>query len=110
MSNWAFTSGNFSRTPNMLKYLRALESESIYILREAAPQFSRPAILYSVGKDSSALLHLAENAFRPAPIPFPVLHIDTSYEFREMIEFVSYCFSLRWDRSLCSIRCCRLLN
>jgi sulfate adenylyltransferase subunit 2 len=71
----------------MLTYLRALESESIYILREAAAQFSRPAILYSVGKDSSVLLHLAEKAFRPAPIPFPLLHIDTSYKFREMIEF-----------------------
>lgn len=71
----------------MPTYLRALESESIYILREAAAQFSRPALLYSVGKDSSVLLHLAQKAFQPAPIPFPVLHIDTSYKFREMIEF-----------------------
>jgi sulfate adenylyltransferase subunit 2 len=71
----------------MVSYLRALESESIYILREAAAQFSRPAILYSVGKDSSVLLHLAHKAFRPAPIPFPLLHIDTSYKFHEMIEF-----------------------
>ncbi len=70
-----------------LSHLRALESESIYIIREAASQFSRPAILYSVGKDSSVLLHLAEKAFRPAPIPFPLIHVDTGYKFREMIEF-----------------------
>lgn len=67
--------------------LRALESESIYILREAASQFSRPVILYSIGKDSSVLLHLARKAFQPARIPFPLLHIDTSFKFREMIEF-----------------------
>ncbi|MBV9301467.1 MAG: sulfate adenylyltransferase subunit CysD [Acidobacteriaceae bacterium] len=70
-----------------IPYLRALESESIYILREAAAQFSRPAILYSIGKDSSVLLHLAQKAFRPAPIPFPALHVDTTFKFREMIEF-----------------------
>lgn len=71
----------------ILSHLRALESEAIYILREAAAQFSRPVLLYSVGKDSSALLHLARKAFRPASIPFPVLHIDTTYKFREMLEF-----------------------
>jgi sulfate adenylyltransferase subunit 2 len=67
--------------------VRALESEAIYILREAASQFSRPALLYSIGKDSSVLLHLAQKAFQPARIPFPLLHVDTTYKFQEMIEF-----------------------
>lgn len=70
-----------------VSHLRELESESIYIIREAAAQFSRPVILYSIGKDSSVLLRLAEKAFRPASIPFPLLHVDTTYKFREMIEF-----------------------
>jgi sulfate adenylyltransferase subunit 2 len=67
--------------------VRALESEAIYIVREAAAQFSRAALLYSIGKDSSVLLHLAQKAFQPARIPFPLLHVDTTYKFREMIEF-----------------------
>jgi sulfate adenylyltransferase subunit 2 len=67
--------------------IRALESEAIYIIREAAAQFSRPALLYSIGKDSSVLLHLTQKAFQPARIPFPLLHVDTTYKFREMIEF-----------------------
>ena len=68
-------------------HLRALEAESIYILREVAAEFERPVLLYSIGKDSSVLLRLAQKAFHPAPIPFPLLHIDTTYKFREMIEF-----------------------
>jgi sulfate adenylyltransferase subunit 2 len=64
-----------------------LEAESIYILREVAAEFSRPVMLYSVGKDSSVMLRLAQKAFHPGKIPFPLLHIDTSYKFREMIEF-----------------------
>jgi sulfate adenylyltransferase subunit 2 len=71
----------------MISYLGALEAESIYILRETAAEFSRPALLYSVGKDSSVLLRLAEKAFAPTPVPFTLLHIDTTYKFREMIEF-----------------------
>src|SRR5947209_5821494 len=67
--------------------VRALESEAIYILREAVAQFSRSTLLYSIGKDSSVLLHLAQKAFQPARIPFPLLHVDTTYKFREMIEF-----------------------
>jgi sulfate adenylyltransferase subunit 2 len=67
--------------------LDVLEAESIYILREVAAEFSHPAMLYSIGKDSSVMLHLAEKAFYPASIPFPLLHIDTTYKFREMIEF-----------------------
>ncbi len=67
--------------------LRTLENESIEILRESAATFRKPVILYSIGKDSSVLLHLAKKAFFPAPIPFPLLHIDTTWKFREMIEF-----------------------
>jgi sulfate adenylyltransferase subunit 2 len=66
--------------------LRALEAESIYILREAAAEFARPVMLYSIGKDSSVMLRLAQKAFYPGKIPFPLLHIDTSYKFPEMIE------------------------
>jgi sulfate adenylyltransferase subunit 2 len=68
-------------------YLEQLEAESIYILREVAAQFQRPVFLYSVGKDSSTLLRLAQKAFYPAPIPFNVLHVDTAYKFPEMYEF-----------------------
>src|SRR5882762_6175668 len=70
-----------------LNHLRMLESESIYILREAAVEFARPVMLYSIGKDSSVMLRLAQKAFFPGKIPFPLLHIDTSYKFPEMIEF-----------------------
>ncbi|HKW56146.1 MAG TPA: sulfate adenylyltransferase subunit CysD [Candidatus Acidoferrum sp.] len=70
-----------------LNHLEALESESIYILREAVAEFSHPVMLYSIGKDSSVMLRLAEKAFFPGKIPFPLLHIDTSYKFPEMIEF-----------------------
>jgi sulfate adenylyltransferase subunit 2 len=70
-----------------LNHLRALEAESIYILREAAAEFARPVMLYSIGKDSSVMLRLAQKAFFPGKIPFPLLHIDTSYKFPEMIEF-----------------------
>ena len=70
-----------------LDHLRALEAESIHILREVVAEFERPVMLYSIGKDSSVLLRLAQKAFYPGPIPFPLLHIDTTYKFREMIEF-----------------------
>ncbi|HEY6307691.1 MAG TPA: sulfate adenylyltransferase subunit CysD [Candidatus Angelobacter sp.] len=68
-------------------HLRELEAESIFILREAAAEFSKPVMLYSIGKDSSVMLRLAQKAFFPGKIPFPLLHIDTSYKFPEMIEF-----------------------
>src|SRR5437773_8277551 len=71
----------------VLSHLRALEAESIHILREVAAEFARPVMLYSIGKDSSVMLHLARKAFFPAKPPFPFLHIDTTYKFREMIEF-----------------------
>jgi sulfate adenylyltransferase subunit 2 len=67
--------------------LDVLEAEAIHVLREVAGAFRRPVLLYSIGKDSSVLLHLAIKAFAPGPVPFPVLHIDTTWKFREMIEF-----------------------
>ena len=73
--------------PGRLNHLQALEAESIYILREAVAEFARPVMLYSIGKDSSVMLRLAQKAFFPGKIPFPLLHIDTSYKFPEMIEF-----------------------
>jgi sulfate adenylyltransferase subunit 2 len=76
-----------SRAPAALSHLKALEAESIYILREAAAEFARPVMLYSIGKDSSVMLRLAQKAFFPGKIPFPLLHIDTSYKFPEMIHF-----------------------
>ncbi|MGJ5813563.1 sulfate adenylyltransferase subunit CysD [Paludibaculum fermentans] len=74
-------------TVPVLSHLRALEAESIHILRETASQFRKPVLLYSIGKDSSCLVHLARKAFFPGKIPFPLLHIDTTYEYPEMIEF-----------------------
>jgi sulfate adenylyltransferase subunit 2 len=70
-----------------LNHLQALEAESIAILREAVAEFARPVMLYSIGKDSSVMLRLAQKAFYPGKIPFPLLHIDTSYKFPEMIQF-----------------------
>src|ERR1700761_2951211 len=70
-----------------LSHLRLLEAESIHIIREVASEFERPVMLYSIGKDSSVMLRLAQKAFYPAPIPFPLLHIDTGYKFREMLTF-----------------------
>jgi len=67
--------------------LRLLEAESIHIMREVAAEFERPVMLYSIGKDSSVMVRLAQKAFHPGPIPFPLLHIDTTYKFGEMIEF-----------------------
>jgi sulfate adenylyltransferase subunit 2 len=72
---------------NLPPHLEALESESIYILREVAAQFAKPVLLYSIGKDSSVLLHLARKAFFPAKPPFSLLHVDTLWKFREMIAF-----------------------
>ncbi|MCA2968249.1 MAG: sulfate adenylyltransferase subunit CysD [Acidobacteriaceae bacterium] len=71
----------------VLSHLRALEAESIHILREVVAEFSNPVMLYSVGKDSSVMMRLAQKAFHPARIPFPVLHVDTGYKFKEMYEF-----------------------
>lgn len=70
-----------------LTHLKQLEAESIHIFREVAAEFDNPVMLYSVGKDSSVLLHLARKAFYPGKIPFPLLHVDTTFKFKEMIEF-----------------------
>lgn len=70
-----------------ITHLRALEAESIHVFREVVAEFARPVMLYSVGKDSSVMLRLAQKAFFPGRIPFPIMHVDTTYKFREMIEF-----------------------
>lgn len=77
--------GEFAGNP--LTHLQQLEAESIYILREAVAECSKPVLLYSIGKDSTVLLHLALKAFAPGKLPFPLLHIDTTWKFREMIAF-----------------------
>ncbi len=76
-----------SRTHDRLSHLKRLESESIHILRETVAESENPVMLYSIGKDSSVLLHLALKAFAPGRLPFPLLHIDTTWKFREMIDF-----------------------
>jgi sulfate adenylyltransferase subunit 2 len=70
-----------------LSHLRALESEAIHVMREVAAEFERPVLLFSGGKDSIVLLRLAEKAFRPAPFPFPLMHVDTGHNFPEVIEY-----------------------
>ncbi len=73
--------------PKILSHFEQLEAESIHIIREVVAEFKNPVMLYSVGKDSSVMLHLARKAFYPAAIPFPLMHIDTGYKFKEMYEF-----------------------
>jgi len=70
-----------------MTHLKQLEAESIHIIREVASEFENPVMLYSIGKDSSVMLHLARKAFSPGKIPFPLMHVDTTWKFREMIEF-----------------------
>jgi sulfate adenylyltransferase subunit 2 len=74
-------------TRPQLSHLRALESEAIHVMREVAAEFEKPVLLFSGGKDSIILLRLAEKAFRPAPFPFPLMHVDTGHNFPEVIEF-----------------------
>ncbi len=74
-------------TERTLTHLRVLEAESIHIIREVAAEFQKPVMLYSIGKDSSVMVRLAQKAFYPGKIPFPLLHVDTTYKFGEMIEF-----------------------
>jgi sulfate adenylyltransferase subunit 2 len=76
-----------AETATLPKHLKRLEAESIEIMREVVAEFKNPVMLYSIGKDSSVMLHLAVKAFHPAPLPFPVMHIDTKWKFREMIAF-----------------------
>ena len=70
-----------------LSHLKELEAESIHIIREVAAEFENPVMLYSIGKDSSVMVRLAEKAFAPGKVPFPLMHIDSKWKFREMIEF-----------------------
>ena len=81
------TTSQSTASKQRLSHLRLLEAESIHIIREVASEFERPVMLYSIGKDSSVMLRLAQKAFYPGPIPFPLLHIDTGFKFREMIAF-----------------------
>ncbi len=74
-------------SPDRMTHLKRLEAESIFIMREVASEFSNPVMLYSVGKDSAVMLHLAVKAFYPSKPPFPLLHVDTTWKFREMISF-----------------------
>jgi len=76
-----------TQTAPPLSHLKQLEAESIHIFREVASEFEKPVMLYSIGKDSSVMLRLAQKAFFPGPIPFPLMHVDTGYKFREMLEF-----------------------
>ena len=70
-----------------LSHLKELEAESIHIIREVAAEFENPVMLYSIGKDSSVMVRLAEKAFAPGKVPFPLMHIDSKWKFKEMIKF-----------------------
>ena len=70
-----------------ITHLQELESESIHMIREVAAEFDNPVMLYSIGKDSAVMVHLARKAFAPAPLPFPLMHIDTTWKFPEMYAF-----------------------
>ncbi len=77
-------------SPSRMTHLKQLEAESIHIMREVVAEFDNPVMLYSVGKDSSVMLHLAKKAFAPGTPPFPLMHVDTTWKFKEMIEFRDY--------------------
>lgn len=77
-------------SPERMTHLKQLEAESIHIMREVAAEFDNPVMLYSVGKDSSVMLHLARKAFAPGVPPFPLMHVDTTWKFKEMIQFRDY--------------------
>ncbi|MCG9723774.1 sulfate adenylyltransferase subunit CysD [Vibrio brasiliensis] len=77
-------------TQERMTHLKQLEAESIHIMREVAAEFDNPVMLYSVGKDSSVMLHLAKKAFAPGTPPFPLMHVDTTWKFKEMIQFRDY--------------------
>ena len=83
------------------KHLKRLEAESIEIMREVVAEFKRPVMLYSIGKDLSVMLRLAIKAFHPAPLPFPILHVDTTWKFREMIAFRDETARSAWSQPDC---------
>ena len=81
-----------------LSHLKTLEAEAIHIIREVAAEFRNPVMLYSIGKDSSVMVRLAEKAFYPGKVPFPLMHIDSKWKFREMIEFRdAYAKKYNWN-------------
>lgn len=81
-----------------LSHLKELEAESIHIIREVVAEFENPVMLYSIGKDSSVMVRLAEKAFYPGKVPFPLMHIDSKWKFKEMIEFRDkYAKEYNWD-------------
>jgi sulfate adenylyltransferase subunit 2 len=82
----SFQAATLNNTPQVLTHLERLEAESIHIMREVAAEAERPVMLYSVGKDSAVMLHLARKAFFPSPPPFPLLHVDTTWKFKAMYE------------------------
>jgi sulfate adenylyltransferase subunit 2 len=84
---WLDRIGRPTMKPYSLTHLRQLEAESIHIIREVAAEFENPVMLYSIGKDSSVMVRLAMKAFHPGPLPFPLLHVDTTWKFRDMITF-----------------------
>ncbi|MDT8400330.1 MAG: sulfate adenylyltransferase subunit CysD [Bacteroidales bacterium] len=91
-------SKNKEKNSYTLTHLRELEAESIHIIREVASEFENPVMLYSIGKDSSVMVRLAEKAFHPGKVPFPLMHIDSKWKFREMISFRdSYAKKNNWD-------------
>ncbi len=82
-----------------LNNLRELEAESIHIIREVAAEFENPVMLYSIGKDSSVMVRLAEKAFAPGKVPFPLMHIDSKWKFKEMTAFRDhYAKEKGWDK------------
>src|SRR3954451_25058021 len=83
----AATPGAMGRAPYRVSHLDALEAESIFVMREVVAEFERPVLLFSGGKDSIVMLRLAEKAFSPAPIPFPVMHVDTGHNFDEVLDY-----------------------
>jgi sulfate adenylyltransferase subunit 2 len=87
MNDQSIIRSTTTTTTTLPKHLKRLEAESVEIMREVVAEFKKPVMLYSIGKDSSVMLHLAVKAFYPAPLPFPLLHVDTTWKFREMIAF-----------------------
>src|SRR5438105_9162890 len=85
--NYMTTTLSTQSTQTLPAHLKRLEAESIEIMREVVAEFKKPVMLYSIGKDSGVMLHLAIKAFYPAPLPFPLMHVDTTWKFREMIAF-----------------------
>src|SRR5260370_14299393 len=79
--------GSLAEPPVALTHLQRLEAESVHIMREVVAECDDPVMLYSMGKDSAVMLHVAQKAFAPAPLPFPLLHVDTTWKFRDMYDF-----------------------